>query len=118
MAKPSLTKTLSNLDKKRILNFLEKVTRDIAALKRKETKDKKNVYINSLKEEANLLNYFRRFVSPRKVVGKVIDKAKNKFYYETEYFIGEIVARQERFNQKVIKYLEKLEAEIKSLKKK
>jgi len=114
MLKPSL----SNIDKKRILNFLEKVSRDIALLKRSEAKDKKSVFIDSLKEEADLLNHFRRFVSPRKVVGKVIDKAKNKFYYETEYFIGEIVARQERFNQKVIKYLEKLEEEIKSLRKK
>ena len=110
--------SLSNLDKKRILNFLERVSRDIALLKRKEAKENKNVFINSIREEADLTNHFRRFVSPRKVVGKVIDKAKNKFYYETEYFIGEIVARQERFNQKVIKYLEKLEEEIKTLKKK
>jgi len=114
MTKPSLT----NIDKKRILNFLEKVSRDITLLKRKQAKDTKRVYLDSLKEEADLLNHFRRFVSPRKVVGKVIDKAKNKFYYETEYFIGEIVARQERFNQKVIKYLERLEEEIKSLRKK
>ena len=110
--------SLSNTDKKRILNFLEQVSRDIALLKRKEAKDGKNILINSLKEVADLTNHYRRFVSPRKVVGKAIDKAKNKFYYETEYFIGEIVARQERFNQKVIKHLEKLEEEIKALKKK
>jgi hypothetical protein len=91
--------SLTDTQKKRILTLLEKISKDVALIHRKEAKEKESKKI--LKDNAELLNHYRRFVSPRKILGKFIDKAKNKFYYETEYFIGEIVARQERLMKKL-----------------
>jgi hypothetical protein len=110
-------KSLSKVEKKRILNLLEGITRDVASLKRKEASDVSKKSLKYLKDHKDLTNHYRRFVSPRKLTGRVVDKMKNKFYYETEYFIGEIFARQERFNNEVISYLKYLDKEVKSLKK-
>ncbi|MFC1599722.1 hypothetical protein ACFL3T_01710 [Patescibacteria group bacterium] len=108
--------SLSETDKDRILKFLDKLSKDIAVIHRKRVKGKGNIKL--LKDNAKLSKHYRKFTSPRKVGGKLIDKAKNKFYYETEYFIGEIVQRQEKFNEETIKYIEKLEKEIKKLSEK
>lgn len=109
--------SLSKDEKKRILNLLESITADVASLKRREAKDVSKKSIRFLKGNKDLTNHYRKFVSPRKLTGKVIDKMKNKFYYETEYFIGEIFARQERFNNEVLSYLKYLDKEVKKLKK-
>ena len=109
--------SLSDVKKKRILKLFQSIERDIAKLKKTEKEKESSAGIHQLKKHRVLLNRYRRFVSPRKVFGGVIDKAKNKFYYETEYFIGDIIAHQEQFNTHVIKYLEKLEKEVKDLKK-
>ncbi len=108
--------SLSETRKKNILKFLEKLSKDIAVIHRKRVGEKRSTKL--LKENAHLTQFYRKFKSPRIVTGKIIDKAKNKFYYETEYFIGEIVQRQERFNEETIKYIEKLENEIKKLSQK
>ncbi|MCD6109684.1 hypothetical protein J7J83_02915 [bacterium] len=107
--------SLSDIKKKRILKLLDKISKDIAILHKKNAKKTQSKRI--LGDNAQLTNYYRRFKSPRKILGKTIDKAKGKFYYETEYFIGEIVARQEKFNTEIIEYLEHLEKELKTLKK-
>lgn len=108
--------SLSDTQKKRILKFLEKLSKDTVGIHDKRIgKDPK---LRELVENANITQFYRRFVSPRPFTGKVIDKAKNKFYYETEYFIGEIISRQERFNEETIKYIKRLEKEIQQLKKK
>lgn len=107
--------SLTETQKERILKFLEKLSKDIAVMHRKRVGEGRSTKL--LKENANLTRFYRKFKSPRLVSGKLIDKAKNKFYYETEYFIGEIVARQEKFNEETIKYIEKLEKEIKKLSK-
>jgi hypothetical protein len=108
--------SLSETEKNRILKFLDKLSKDIAVIHRKRVRNSRSTKL--LKENAKLTGFYRKFKSPRPVSGKLIDKAKNKFYYETEYFIGEIVQRQEKFNEETIKYIEKLEKEIKKLKKK
>ncbi len=107
--------SLSDTQKKRILKLLEEISSDVCALHKKTAQKSQSKRI--LKDHADLAAHYRRFKSPRMVVGKLIDKAKGKFYYETEYFVGEIIARQEKFNKEVIEYLEKLEKEIKELKK-
>lgn len=107
--------SLSETDKDRILKFLDKLSKDIAVIHRKRVGEGRSTKV--LKENAKLSSYYRKFKSPRAVSGKLIDKAKNKFYYETEYFIGEIVQRQEKFNEETIKYIEKLEKEIKKFSK-
>ncbi len=107
--------SLSETDKERILKFLDKLSKDIAVIHRKRIGESRSTKL--LKENAKLTGFYRKFKSPRLVSGKLIDKAKNKFYYETEYFIGEIVARQEKFNEETINYIEKLEKEIKKLSK-
>ncbi len=106
--------SLSETEKKRILKFLDKLSKDISVIHRKRMGEKQSKKV--LKENANLTHFYRKFKSPRLVTGKLIDKAKNKFYYETEYFMGEIVRRQELFNEETIKYIEKLEKEISKLK--
>lgn len=108
--------SLSETEKDRILKFLDKLSKDTAKIHRKRVGEERST--KALKSNAKLTEFYRRFKSPRPVTGKLIDKAKNKFYYETQYFIGEVVARQEKFNEETIKYIEKLEKEIKSLKKK
>lgn len=108
--------SLSETDKNRILKFLDKLSKDIAVIHRKRVGEDRSTKI--LKENAKLTHYYRKFKSPRLISGKLIDKAKDKFYYETEYFIGEIVHRQEKFNEETIKYIEKLEKEIKKLSEK
>jgi hypothetical protein len=108
--------SLSETEKDRILKFLDKLSKDTAILHRKRVGEDRSTKV--LKDNAKLTEYYRKFKSPRPVTGKIVDKAKNKFYYETEYFIGEIVARQEKFNKETIKYIEKLEKEIKKLSKK
>lgn len=108
--------SLSETEKKRILIFLDKLSKDIAVIHRKRLGTSGSTKV--LKENAKLTQYYRKFKSPRPVTGKLIDKAKNKFYYETEYFVGEIIQRQEKFNEETIKYIEKLEKEIKKLSKK
>ena len=107
--------SLSDTKKKRILKLLEKISSDVAVIHRKNAKKTQSKKI--LQDHADLVSHYRRFKSPRKILGKLIDKAKGKFYYETEYFIGEIVARQEKFNSEVIEYLQKLEKEIEAIKK-
>lgn len=106
--------SLSDTKKKRILKLLEKISRDVSVLHKKNARETQGKQI--LKDHANLVAHYRKFKSPRKIAGKFIDKAKGKFYYETQYFIGEIVSRQEKFNIEVIEYLERLEKEVKSLK--
>lgn len=110
--------SLSDVQKKRILNLLNKMSKDIQILKKKESGRGKKGNLKNLDEYKDLVSHYRKFVSPRKVTGKLVDKVKNKFYYETEYFIGEIIERQEQFNREVIAYLKKLEKEIDKLKKK
>lgn len=107
--------SLSDTKKKRILKLLEKISKDVSVLHKKNAKETQSKKI--LEDHANLVAHYRRFKSPRKLVGKLIDSAKGKFYYETEYFIGEIVSRQEKFNTEVIEYLEKLDKEVQDLKK-
>lgn len=109
--------SLSKDQKERILNLLEKITNNVASLKRSEAKDISKKSLRFLNEHKDLTNHYRRFVSPRKVTGKAVDKMKNKFYYEVEYFIGEIFARQEHFNSEVISHLKYLDKEIKTIKK-
>lgn len=109
--------SLSKDQKERILNLLEKITNNVASLKRSEAKDVSKKSLRFLKENKDLTNHYRRFISPRKVTGKAVDKVKNKFYYEVEYFIGEIFARQERFNNEVISHLKYLDEELKKIKK-
>lgn len=108
--------SLSDTKKKRILKLLEKISKDVSILHKKNAHKTQSKRI--LKDHANLAAHYRRFKSPRKLVGKLIDRAKGKFYYETEYFLGEIITRQEKFNTEVIEYLEKLEKEVNSLKNK
>jgi len=108
--------SLSETDKDRILKFLDKLSKDIAEIHRKRVGKSRSTKI--MKENAKLTSFYRKFKSPRPLSGKLIDKAKNKFYYETEYFIGEIVNRQEKFNEETIKYIEKLEKEITKLSEK
>jgi hypothetical protein len=108
--------SLSDTKKKRILKFLDNLSKDIAGIHDKRIG--KDTALRPLVENANITQFYRRFVSPRPFTGKVVDKAKNKFYYETEYFLGEIILRQERFNEETIKYIKRLEGEIKKLKKK
>lgn len=107
--------SLSDTKKKRILKLLENISREVSILHKKNAKETQSKKI--LEDHANLVAHYRRFKSPRKIFGKAIDKAKGKFYYETEYFIGEIVSRQEKFNSEVIEYLKRLEKEVKDLKK-
>lgn len=109
--------SLPESEKERMLKFLEELSSQLKDFKQKQTGQLNQDALRKLKDTANLVAYYRRFESPRKVIGPAIDKAKNKFYYETEHFIGDIVARQEKFNQETIKYIEKLEKEIKELKK-
>ncbi|MFC1655429.1 hypothetical protein ACFL3C_01040 [Patescibacteria group bacterium] len=109
--------SLSDVQKKRILKFLEKASKDLNALKKKEALEGKEIDIDELKEHADLLRYFRRFVSPRKLTGKIVDKLKNKFYYETEYFIGDVIGRQERYNKEILSRLQQMEREINKIKK-
>ena len=108
--------SLSDTKKKRILKLLEKISEEVSVLHRKNAKEIQRKKI--LKDYSTLAGHYRRFKSPRKVLGKLIDRAKGKFYYETEYFIGEIISRQEKFNIEVIEYLKYLEKEIKDLKNK
>lgn len=109
--------SLSDVQKKRILKFLETVSKDLNTLKKKEALEGKQVDFDELKEHADLLRYYRRFVSPRKLTGKLIDKLKNKFYYETEYFIGDVIARQERYNKEILSRIHKMERNIEKMKK-
>jgi hypothetical protein len=108
--------SLSDTKKKRILKFLDNLSKDIAGIHDKRIGQ--DTSMRYLVENANITQFYRRFASPRLFTGKIIDKAKDKFYYEAEYFIGEIVSRQERFNEETIKYIKRLEGEIKKLKKK
>ncbi len=107
--------SLSDTKKKRILKLLENISSDVCALHKKQARQSHHKQL--LKDHADLVAHYRRFKSPRKIFGRFIDRAKGKFYYETEYFIGEIIARQEKFNNEVIDYLEKLEKEVKTLKR-
>lgn len=109
--------SLTASQKKRFSTFLDKLSKDILSLKKKELKFGKKLDLSVLKEHADLTKYYRRFVSPRKVLGKVVDKAKSKFYYETEYFLGEIIARQEKYNKEVATQLSILENELEKIKK-
>lgn len=109
--------SLTLAEKKRLLTLLEKVSKEVNELKKKEVFAGKKVSLPKLKDHAELIRFYRRFVSPRKVVGKVVDKMKNKFYYETEYFLGEIIARQERFNNEVAGHLSAIEQDIEKIKK-
>ncbi len=54
---------------------------------------------HSLRENYALNPFYRRFVSPRKLIGKLIDRIKNKFYYETHHFVGAVIDKQEQFNK-------------------
>jgi Mg2+ and Co2+ transporter CorA len=109
--------SLSDVKKKRILKLFQSIEKDINKLKKSEKEKEGSAGLHQLKKHRVLLNRYRRFVSPRKILGPVIDKAKNKFYYETEYFLGDVIAHQEQFNTQVIEYMEMLEKEIKDLKK-
>ncbi|MBA4336713.1 hypothetical protein C0416_02970 [bacterium] len=107
--------SLSDTKKKRILKLLERISRDVSVLHKKNAQETQSKRI--LEDHVNLVAHYRKFKSPRRVFGKIIDKVKGKFYYETEYFVGEIIARQEKFNKEVVEYIEKLEKEVKELKK-
>jgi len=109
--------SLPESEKERMLNFLQELSGQLKEFKRVQTGQLNLDNLRKLKDTANLTGYYRRFESPRKVVGPAIDKAKNKFYYEAEHFIGDIIARQEKFNNETIRYIEKLENEIEKLKK-
>ncbi|MFC1647712.1 hypothetical protein ACFL10_01825 [Patescibacteria group bacterium] len=110
--------SLPESEKERMLNFLEELSGQLKVFKQKQTGQINQDSLRKLKDTANLVAYYRRFESPRKVIGPAIDKAKNKLYYETEHFIGDIVVRQEKFNQETIKYIAKLEKQIEELKQK
>ena len=110
--------SLTEDDKNRISKMLENLSGELKSFKVKQTKQFKKEGLDKLSEYSELVNQYRRFVSPRKVSGKIVDKAKDKFYYETEHFIGAIVERQQLFNKETIKYLSKMEKEIKAIKDK
>lgn len=109
--------SLTDVQKKSMLELLEAQYKKLQKLEKNKLLLGKKVTLKKLYDHRVLLDYFRRFTSPRKFVGKFIDRVKNKFYYETEYFVGDIVARQERFNNELIEYLGKMEKEIDDLKK-
>jgi Mg2+ and Co2+ transporter CorA len=109
--------SVAKVPTKRILNLLESISKDLDKLKKKKDLVDKKTNLKQLEKYRVLLDKYRRFVSPRKVVGGLIDKAKNKFYYETEHFVGDIFAHQEQFNTRVVEYLERLEKELSDLKK-
>ncbi|MBU1446652.1 hypothetical protein KKD70_05320 [Patescibacteria group bacterium] len=109
--------SLSEVQKKRIFNLLEKISHDISIFKKAQVLKGKEDKLSPLRTRRVLLDRYRRFKSPRKFFGVLIDSIKNKFYYETEHFVGDVFAQQEQFNNRVIDYLEVLEKELKVLKK-
>lgn len=52
--------------------------------------------------------FYRRFISPRRIIGRLIDKVKNKFYYEIQHFIGAIISRQQELNKHSANAINKL----------
>jgi len=109
--------SLPEASKKRIFNLLEKISRDISVFKKKQVEKIQKDSLNVLRRRRVLLDRYRKFKSPRKFFGGLVDKIKGKFYYETEYFVGDLFAQQEQFNNAVIDYLENLQKEIGDLKK-
>lgn len=72
--------------------------RDIEFLAQQEIKPTKSQGNLSTKPPI-LSRLYRRFTSPRRLIGRFIDAVKNKFYYETQHFIGAIVDTQDQINQ-------------------
>jgi len=66
-------------------------------------------------ENHRLTPLYKRFISPRKIFGKLIDRIKNKFYYETHYFIGGIVEKQEELNKHTANAIDKISIRQKKL---
>lgn len=109
--------SLSEVQKKRIFNLLEKISKDISVFKKKQVAKVKEDKLSTLRHRRVLLDRYRRFKSPRKFFGGMIDMMKGKFYYETEHFVGDVFAQQEQFNNAIIDYLQGLQKEVQSLKK-
>ena len=109
---------MSEEEKNSILKMLEGLSEELKVFKEKQTKRLQKKGLEKLDEDAEIVNHYRRFVSPRKLTGKLVNKAKEKFYYETEHFVGGIVERQQKFNKETVKYLASLEKQIKEIKEK